>query len=348
MEKNSVYLLVTDLHLDFVKANRINYFGEILGSMDDIMSIAKEYIERGYVVNQILLGDVFDSGMSNPTEAMQAMEVFRFYCDIFNKTYAVVGNHEITYSRDNPFWFFVSDIKDASLSSVRRYIQPRGLLNTVEIPERIVDGDVTFYFNHYGTPPKVPEASGVRIGVFHQNVGSNDICKMWGTFDNVEEASYIQGYNYCFFGHMHLAKGVYYLNEAHSCVGEWLGTIGRTKVTEIIAEDCKVDIPAIVISNGKFQAIERNYIELQPPIQCIDQVKLTATQNSHKAIEEYRKMAEVTRLDGTLHQSIKTAIADTPMAFLFDFLDDTTDNVLIKYRRALNDPLGWDGASEEE
>lgn len=344
----NVYLCLTDLHLDFTKANRINYFGEILNAMNDIQTIAREYSTKGCQVNAIFLGDVFDGSLSNSSEAMQAIEIMRFFCESFQKVWSVVGNHEITYAKDNPFWFLVSEIEDNTLASIRRFLQPRGLCNVVTVPALFTDGEVTFYFNHFGTPPKTPSARGVRIGLFHQNVGSNDICKMWGTFDDVEDAAYVQGYNYCFFGHMHLAKGKFYLNEEHTCQAEWLGTIGRTKVDEVMAEDCKVNIPAIVVEDGKFVGIEDNYIELPPPSEVIDFEKLRASQKSRQIIDKRREIIQSTFKGETLFETLEGAFADTPMGFLLDFLNHPWEDVLSAYNETLRNPGEKESDIEDE
>ena len=334
----SVYLIVTDLHLDFSKSNRINYFGEILDAMTDIIDIAQRYQAKGYEVNQCLLGDVFDSGMSRPSDAMQCLEIFRYYCSTFKQTYAVIGNHEITYARDNPFWFLVSEVQDDSLSDVKKFIQPRGLVSTISVPSTLSIGDTTFYFNHYGTPAKEPNTSGTRIGLFHQNVGSNDICKMWGTFDNVEEASYIQGYHYCFFGHMHLAKGKFYLNDKHTCIGEWLGSIGRTKVTEIIDDSLTVNIPGVVFYDNKFHGIEDNFITLKSFDECVDKRRYNAYQQNRKLVEDRKKQIPNSFLGNTLFNTLETSF-EGANAILLDFLNKPWEEIYVAYNEDLKNPL---------
>lgn len=337
MAKNA-YLQVTDLHFDFSKANRLNYFGEILGAMSDIIAVVDKYKDKGYDVYLHLLGDVFDGSLTNASEAMQATEIFRYFCSNFKGVYSVVGNHEITYAQDNPFWFLVSIVNDDRLASVKRYIQPRGLCSTIVIPDKVEDGEVTFYFNHFGTPPKTPSATGVRIGLFHQNVGSNDICKMWGTFDNVEEAAYVQSYNYCFFGHMHLAKGKFFLNKEHTCQGEWLGTIGRTKVDEINAEDLSVNIPVVIVEDGKFSGIQDNFIELLAPAQCVDFEKLRASQHSRELVLERQQVKSGSYKGKSLFETLELSFGDTPLAFLLDFLDHPLDEVISSYNSTLRNP----------
>ena len=61
----NAYLIVTDLHCDTEKANRLNYFGECLGAIQSVMTIAAKYREQGCSVRLIFLGDVFDAGLSN-------------------------------------------------------------------------------------------------------------------------------------------------------------------------------------------------------------------------------------------------------------------------------------------
>lgn len=334
MEKN-VYLLITDLHFDFVKANRNDYFGEILEIMTSVLKIRNKYKQEGYIVNALFMGDIFDGACTNSSDAMQAMEIFRYFCSEFDASYAVVGNHEITYAKDNPFWFLVSGIEDEGLVNIRRFIQPRGMNNTITIPDIITDGDVTIFFNHFGVKPKIPECSGVRIGVFHQNVGSNDICKMWGTFDNVEEASYIQGYNYVFFGHMHLAKGKYYLNKEHTCMGEWLGTLGRTKVTEVLDDSLEVNIPAITICDGKFTGVDDNYVTLQEYSQCVDKLKVEASQIGRKLVEEQKVKANLEYKGESLFDTLEVKLGETPLGFLLNFLNHSEAEVLYAYNSTL-------------
>lgn len=334
----NAYLLVTDLHLDFNKANRINYFSEIVSAMSDILEIVQKYRSSGYSPKVLFMGDLVDGSLSNASEAMQITEILRFFCSNFDSAYSVVGNHELTYAKDNPFWFLVSSIQDELLASVKRYVQPRGMNDTIFVPDVLADGEVSIYFNHYGIPAKTPEAGDVRIGVFHQNVGSNDICKMWGTFDNVEEASYIQGYHYCFFGHMHLAKGKYYLNESHTCCGEWLGSIGRTKINEILDDSLQVNIPVIRVSGGKFEGIEDNYITLKPFDECVDKVKLEAVMQSKSLVEERKQLALNAYTGDTLFNSLMGSVQGTSMEILMGILDKPWEKVELEYRTTLANP----------
>lgn len=342
----NAYLLMTDLHADMEKANRLNYFSEVVSSIQDVISIAETYRSKGYSPKLIFMGDVFDSGSTNPTDAMQLMEVFYFFTSYFDGVWSVVGNHEISYAKNNPFWFLVSEMQDESLSRVKRYIQPRGLNGRIIVPDRIVDGDTVFYFNHFGTPAKVPDQGLVRIGLFHQNVGSNDICKMWGTFDNVEEAAYIQAYNYCFFGHMHLAKGEYWLNAEHTCKGEWLGTIGRTKVDEILDDSLEVNVPAVLVEDGRFIDIEPNHIILKNRAETIDFAKYEAAKTGREISAQRKNIATANYKGNTLYETLAGSFAETQMGFILGFLDKSWDRVYNEYQETLQAVTGEEPGEE--
>lgn len=331
----NVYLLITDLHIAMTKANRINYLDEVTSALQDIINVALRYKADGCSVRAILLGDVCDSSITNASEAMQVRELLQFFCSMFDKVWAVVGNHEITYATDNPFWFMVSDIQDQALSKIRRYIQPRSLNDLIAVPDIVQDGQVVFYFNHFGIEPKTPTDGAVRVGLFHQNVGSNDICKMWGTFTDVEEAVFVQAYNYCFFGHMHLAKGKYYLNREHTCLAEWLGSIGRTKVDEVLDDSLQVNIPAVTVEDGQFVSIEDNYITLQSQKECVDTVKLLAAKNSKQIVEQHREVVHSSYKGETLFATLQTAFADTGYGYLLGLLSNSWDEVYHTYRDSL-------------
>lgn len=330
-----VYLLVTDLHYAETKANRVSYLSEILSIIQGIVQIADKYRQAGHSVKVIFLGDVIDSSMNNADEAMRCIDILRFFISQFDAAYSVVGNHEETYIDSNPFWYLVSSIDDKELQALPRALQPRSVLPCLRIPGVLQDGNVTFYFNHYGIKAKTPEHGGITIGLFHQNVGSNDICKMWGTFDNVEEAAYIQAYRYCFFGHMHMAYGRYYLNEQHTCVCEWLGSCGRANILEVENAPLGVNIPAILIQDGQFIAVEDNEILRATASECINYDRVDMMRETVKQVQELQNTIPHGLTSKTLLASIKDAANIAGVGPVIDMLLGGYQNLQYQYREGL-------------
>ena len=303
MARNA-YLVLPDLHYAVSKEHRVNYLSEVLFVLNQVDSVREKYIKKGYNVHLILLGDVIDSSIRNPEDAMRCQNLFRFYASLFSSVSCVVGNHEITYSVSNPFWFLVSSIDDEALKQLPKPLQPQGISPVFSIPATLQDGEVTFYFNHYGTSPKTPEHDGISIGLFHQNIGSNSICKMYGEFIDVEEASFVHTYNYSFFGHMHLAYGEYSLTATDNCICSWLGTCVGTNVTEVEELGAEFNIPAILVEQGLFSKIERNTVKRKSPRDCIDYTKLTVTRSLNEEIAKLRNFTVSSSSASTLFDRV--------------------------------------------
>lgn len=331
----NAYLIVTDLHYAENKANRKDYFSEILQILQNIAELSLKYRQKGYSPQLIFLGDVTDTSIANAEEAMRCVDVLRFFVSQFDRAYSVVGNHEETYIENNPFWFLVSEIGDKSLSRLPRALQPKSVYPCIAILDTLSDGEVTFYFNHYGIVPKVPEAEGVRIGLFHQNIGSNDICQMWGTFDNVEEAAYVQAYNYCFFGHMHMAYGKYELNEKGTCIAEWLGSCGRANILEVENAPLKVNVPAILVEDGIFNSIEDNYLTRPSAEECIDYDKANLMRTTAAQLKEMQDKIPTGTLSTSLLASVTEGINLAGLGPILTMLQGSYDSLWFQYQQGL-------------
>lgn len=109
--KKDAYLLMTDLHFAFRMNARKNYLKEMSDILNKIIHIKNTYEQNGYSVNLIVLGDLFNRGIADPTEAMHALEFFKYIFSLFSKVYAVIGNHEFTYYKNNPFGFLYLILK---------------------------------------------------------------------------------------------------------------------------------------------------------------------------------------------------------------------------------------------
>ena len=331
----NAYLIVPDLHYATVKEHRLDYLSEVLSCLTQILDIRNQYASRGYNVYLIFLGDVIDGPIQRSEDAMRCQNVFRYYASLFSGVYCVVGNHEINNSLSNPFWFLVSRIDDKALLEVGRPLQPQALDSVIQVPDMIQDGEVKFYFNHYGIAPKTPNNSKISIGLFHQDVGSNKICKMWGTFDDAEEASYLQEYNWSFFGHMHLASGRFFLNAQKTCIGEWLGTCVGTTVTEVeeLSGECK--IPVVIINDGQFVEVADEYIKRSVASKVIDYEKLKVTRATTALVRDVKFAADQVTHADTLISAIRTAATNANLGGLFELLTEGNEVVISSYRSGL-------------
>lgn len=344
----NVYLVIPDLHYASYKEHRVNYFSEVLSIIQQLLDICNKLRIAGNKVYLLFLGDIVDGSISKVEDAMRCQDLFSFIRMQVDGIYTVLGNHEENNVSDNPFWFLLSELEDSALEQLAKPIQPKGVSSVIKVPATLQDGEVTFYFNHYGVPAKVPEVDGISIGLFHQNVGSNYICKMWGTFDDVEQASYVQAYNYCYFGHMHLALGKFWLSETQTCQGEWLGTCIGTNINEVTALPRDASIPAIVVVGGKFQRIDHYIIHRSDPKQVIDYSKLERTQASAEFLTKCREVTSTVRTMDSLYTSVHCAADNAGMGFLVDMLQQNYDVVVHEYKQGLENTLTIEDGKEEQ
>lgn len=311
----NAYQLVTDLHYSCGKRNRYNYQGEILEAINGILGHASTLRDEGYNVHLILLGDVCDTSITDSEEAMQTIEILRFFFNYYDSVHCVLGNHEVTYYKANPLWYLIDSIRDESLVSYKRLIAPKGITSLVNIDSTLEDGEVCFYFNHYGTHIKQPNVEhNVNIGLFHQDVGSSLITQMWGDWVDVEKSGATIGYQYAFFGHMHLALAKYELDGG--CIGEWLGSIGRTNVNEVSDSKLERNVPAVLVDDGVFKGVRDMYIHLKPYAECVDTVRAEAEKKVRKIAKERVDRISATYVGSDLKEAIFKNVAGTSVDLL--------------------------------
>lgn len=315
------------------KESRFNFFNEILEILDQVEEVAQRYRVSGYSVNLLFLGDIIDRSQRDPDSAMLIQSVLRYFCAKFDSVNSVCGNHGITYASANPVWHLVKEVKSHALLASFSGIQPKSIEPIITVPETLEDGNVTFYFNHYNIPALVPECGDtkINIGLFHQPVGSNDICKMWGTFTDVSEAAFVAQYDYCFFGHMHMAFGKYWLNEQHTSQGEWLGSLGRCTVPEVLETPLTRNIPAVLIDGGAFQKVEDNEIVLPAGPAIIDFAQYNASKKTREALKQRENLVTHNDMTISMYECIERSCAANGLTDIFEMCARGSDVAVVNY-----------------
>ena len=107
----NAYLVVTDLHISYQdKPNRFSYKDELKVVLDKIRNSLVQLKNEGYTVVLIFLGDLFDRSFRSVKQALVAQSQIYDLASCADYTYTLVGNHEFTYSTNNPFWSLVDEI----------------------------------------------------------------------------------------------------------------------------------------------------------------------------------------------------------------------------------------------
>lgn len=337
--KKVAYLLMTDLHFAFRMNARKNYFKEIFDIIHQIIEIKEKYEQDGYEVILMLLGDIFNRGISDPTEAMQALELFKYIFSLFSKVYAVIGNHEFSYYKNNPFWFLVSQIEDKSILTIHKKMkQPLGFTNYITVPDRITDGNVSFIFNHYGVGIKeITKDAKINIGLFHQDIGSEQISKMYSNYEDIEKSDRLAYYDYCFFAHLHTASGKYNIND--NFVAYYLQSLGRTNHTEVDNSDLERMIPIIKVIDGDFNGIEENKIKLPTREEILDINQILTAQKKYQENKAIKQETEHIVLGASLYETLQKSVLGTEDAIIMGLLAKSETDMKKEYSAYLNDTI---------
>lgn len=273
----NAYVIVTDAHLFYKNLrNRINYQLETDVVWRKIYEVVRKYA-GSWNVNVLFLGDIFHRGYQDPFSAITGNNMIKALREEVCGVYTVLGNHEVSYYKDNPFYTLISDVesqrvKDAGL----KVCKPVGLSNVVRVVDELVDGEVTFYFNHHGTGIAETKGTGVNIGLFHQDIVSPAVIEhaeeilgtnIYAKTMDVEGQGILNGYNYSFFGHMHQVFGMY--AQENGSILYYLGSLGRTSTVEVNDNFLTRDIPVVLVEDGRFVGIEKNLFELPKRDDCV-------------------------------------------------------------------------------
>lgn len=303
---DNVYLIITDIHATYKnKRNRINYIGEINYIFNKIQEVILKY-SNDYNINLIFLGDIMDISFKDQDKAILYNNVMIQLDSMVDKIYSVVGNHEITYYLDNPFWTLMNKIDAPSVTSkLNKSWKPRGLLQIINVVDYLADGNVLFHFNHHIRDTiSYPVQGMYNIGLFHKDIiaksiiNSMKINKDMDIFENnpiyLEDSnSILSGYDYCFFGHMHKIFGTWdYIDDVtgEKTILSYLGSLGRSNHSEVNDKFLTRNIPAVIVKNGEYITTEDNLFDLLPRGQCVNEVLVEHEKikyENKKTVKEY-------------------------------------------------------------
>lgn len=269
MSKNA-YLMVPDLHLwDRNKENRVDYTEECINVVRTVSAVVDKYNSTGHDVILCFLGDVFDRGYRSVSLSCQHISLLTSLVNKCKIAYSLVGNHELSFAKNNPFWSLVSSIDDERLTNNERVTRPLGFTSVLNVTDVVKDGDVHFHFNHYPCEDSIPnrQEASVHVAMFHREMYNStlkaEILRMGVeahhlklAVGNLEPAL---KYDYCFLGHMHCIVQSWCVEQTEL---HYLGNLGRPNVAEVRDDLADRNIPAVLVYDGKLERVEANRFKL--------------------------------------------------------------------------------------
>lgn len=346
------WLLISDLHLYYKNiSTRVDYVQEMRKVREDLEKIAINYKSIGYEkVNMILLGDVFHRSYQNTFNTGYDTMFFVMWKEFLGDVFSLVGNHELHYYSSNPFFTLISEIESKKVQQIRSEVwTPQGLLPVIRVPDVVEDGEVVFHFNHYGTEIAKPIEGKVNIGLFHQELVDYQIVqemekelggKVWARTKEFASFKGLEGYQYCFFGHMHKVYGVYKGGETYLY---YLASLGRTSADEVNDAFLERCVPAVLTENGVLKEVAENKIWLPARSESVQEEVVVETREARerakvvKAARNYEALSD-SPVDGLQNYFAEDVIS---LKIIDGMLKEPLDEVGIalraKFRRIVGD-----------
>lgn len=311
MAKNA-YLVIPDLHMwNGNLANRFDYQKEIAWACERVIAIAIKYKKAGYNIVTIYGGDIYHRGYRSIEEALRDSNFFHLWGNKFGEQYVVVGNHELTYTKNNPFYSLVSEVNSTTLKSISRCIMPvKGVYPVFKVQDTLEDGEVVFTFNHYKTGVKPPIPGKINVGIFHQEICSPQIAEETKKMLKQEQGyvvspkcqsfDVLSGYQYSFLCHMHKVVGIWGRPDGSVVAG--LGSLGRTNVTEVNNDFLTRIVPVVKVEDGKITGVEAEQFDLMPYEECVNVRTLKVARDKYE-VQKVAKEAKSYRpvFDDPIH-----------------------------------------------
>ena len=337
------FVVVTDLHASYKnKENRHDYLGEVEFAIDKIFETCKKYVELGYETNLVILGDVTDNSFKDQSKAIYFNNIFVLLKRLVNEIYCVIGNHEMSYYKDNPFWSLMTDIKSERIKKViTRSWQPTGAIQLVNVLDTLDLGNTVLHFNHHATEVSRPIAGKKNIGLFHKDIISSAIVNDLRLNEGVDifeskpvyiekNPEILRGYDVCLFGHMHKIYGKWIFTDdvtLEEMELRYLGSLGRPNQTEVIDNMLVRDLPAIIVdTEGNFISIEENLITLPSREEAIKEEVVIKQQEAYQERKQRKYFLDYVSITDDPIENIKSELAKygSALEFFEGYLEENT------------------------
>lgn len=324
----TAYIIISDLHASYKNIeNRNDYLYEIDYVIHKIISLGSDYKNKGYKVVLLFLGDIVDRSFKEIDKGIWLNNVFVKLRMMFDNIYSVIGNHEFTYYKDNPFWTLMNKIDSEEIvSSINKVWQPKGELQLINVVDQFIDGDVVFNFNHHPTRIIEPIPNKVNIGLFHKNLVPKAISEqmkreknldIWdGMLEEFVNTRVLDGYNYCFMGHVHKIYGKWRFTNDDS---QWesflyyLASVGRPNHSEVQDNFLERNMPTVIVEDGKFVNVEDNFFDLPSrPMSVLEEV-VKAQQETYQAVKKKKEFYTTQIYSDDPVENIRSSLASEPM-----------------------------------
>lgn len=306
-------VIVPEPHLwDKTFENRIRYPNEIEGYLESVRHMTQNLQGDGHDVKVIFMGDIFHRGYTDAIVMLKHVSFFSSWSDdLCGELYSLVGNHELTYNRMNPYWM-MADVQSKFFDYIKTIPEYNVGAKCIKVPDELKVGKDLFIFGHYhrdefdydfSSYDKVyflthnslldAEVNNAIVNTYHLDVKAEYIdakgVRQQGMLPPARNLAAV------FVGHMHCAFGRYHVDENINGIPmdfmlQYLQSIGRTNHTEVNDSNLVRSLPVISYDESGNSEISYLQLELLSREKTVKESKVLASQMQYQRGKELRQM----------------------------------------------------------
>lgn len=294
---------IPDLHLFHKLANRVNYIDEMLAVIDNIGAIVEKYKSRGYTCVSLLNGDVAHKGSPTDSKNDPVAQAIKLLLSFFDENYLNIGNHEISYHKNNPIFKFIQNIEDTRVIIRHPYIRTSSLIQDLRVVPKLEYSDFEIVFTPYGEYPVRGEKEKSFLVMHDDLISSHARNKLKADLPQYKIKPYAipeNEFDYVFCGHNHLVfeKWTSGITKIYN-----MASLGRSNVSEVKDDFRQRTIPVILSDNGIFNSIAEETITLHKRDVIVYESMVEESKDKYevqKEREEVRKKLAISNSENPL------------------------------------------------
>lgn len=282
----TAFFNIPDIHAYHSLANRYDYHAEIMGVADRIGRLVAKYREQGYRCISLFNGDVAHRGSAKDSLNDYATQIIKLLLSYFDENFLNIGNHELSYYKNNPIWKFIMEFEDQRLITNHPYIKCTSTTQDLRVVDKLEYEDFEIVFTPYKYKPVRGKKRYSHL-VMHDDLISNHAhnklstempaYKMNRVFVDKDEFDYV----YC--GHSHMIRETW----LHGTTTVYnLSTLGRSNVNEVNDSFRHRIIPVIISEDGYFKEVIEESITLHKREDIVDEEMLEQKRELYQETKE--------------------------------------------------------------
>lgn len=278
INKDSKFIIIQDTHFWHKNIRgRRSYIKECAHNLNlirEVIDKVKECAKEGTKIYLIFLGDVFHRSIDSPPSYNAWVQTITALRSKLNGIYTVVGNHEMTYAVDNPFWGLINEVRSPTIRNLG--LKHTGALGVITLVDHIDVYNTRIHFNHYGTQIyNISNENNVLMA--HDYWSTKEIInslaidlndesiKKYSQGNQIQENCVLRFFDQCFFGHNHMLKGLFDIHWDDEIYGKttlhYLSSLGLTNRREVVGTETTRTIPVLSVDK-EGTSVEEFTVEL--------------------------------------------------------------------------------------